>query len=213
MRTCRDLKAKDINWCLWRPCWCHWVLSVLSCVFVYIREGGRVHPHIPFLGIDVTLLTICTPLLLLLPANKCMKLFEKICTHIYIFTINIRWTSSRPWLCVLDKSTSTRLEKGQWCFYVKDRKQNSGVGVQRWNDGREYKMLLKEIEIRAIRWCRLAVCMKTHPVPALWDLLNTCQIKAGLHSKQHTLFSAALMLRWNCYFKPKQFLPLFVPVY
>lgn len=27
-------------------------------------------------------------------------------------------------------------------------------------------MLLKEIEIRAIRWCRLAVCVKTHPVLA-----------------------------------------------
>lgn len=44
-------------------------------------------------------------------------------------------------------------------------KKNTGV-LQRWKDGGEYKMLLKEIEIRAIRWCRLAVCVKTHPALA-----------------------------------------------
>lgn len=38
--------------------------------------------------------------------------------------------------------------------------------MQRWKDGGEYKMLLKEIAIRAIRWCRLAVCVKTHPALA-----------------------------------------------
>lgn len=45
MRGCRDLKAKGINWRLWRSWWCHWVLSVLSCVFVCIRGWGWVHTY------------------------------------------------------------------------------------------------------------------------------------------------------------------------
>lgn len=61
-------------------------------------------------------------------------------------------------------------------FKKKKKKIQWKSGPWWWRDGREYKMLLKEIEIRAIRWCRLAVCVKTHPVLA--PLLCRAHVKS-----------------------------------
>lgn len=52
--------------------------------------------------------------------------------------------------------------RGVLMVYKKTKQKKRGFAeVKRWR-GIEYKMLLKEIEIRAIRWCRLAVCVNTH---------------------------------------------------
>lgn len=48
-RRCRDPKAKGIHWSLRRPCWCHWVQSVLSCVWE--REAGSKHPISSYWGV------------------------------------------------------------------------------------------------------------------------------------------------------------------
>lgn len=72
MRRCGDLEAKGINRSLGGL-----VGATESClsslVYLCVREGGRVHPHVQLLGIDVMLLTICTPPVHLLPANKRTK--------------------------------------------------------------------------------------------------------------------------------------------
>lgn len=74
--------------------------------------------------------------------------------------------------------------KGDWWYCIYQDKQDFAEVAAK--DGRHYKMLLKEIEIKAIRWCRLAVCVKTHPAlaPGLW---RVCQIKVKAGSRVNTL--------------------------
>lgn len=117
------------------------------------------------------------------------------------------WSQPPP-----NEGTNAPLERGDWWFIKK-----AGV-LQRWKDGGEYKMLLKEIEIRAIRWCRLAVCVKTHPAlaPGLRRVCVSNQSQTGLQgwtpasthcpqqlrgiwSTNHTAPEVLVSLKWDCF--------------
>lgn len=114
-------------------------------------------------------------------------------------------------------------DAGAGGLFKKKKKQNGKSELRRWKDGREYKMLLKEIEIRAIRWCRLAVCVKTHPAlaPGLrrahvkskskWSVRRTACTPAGSSGASDAPITRHQKKKKCCYFKaepPSPPLPL-----
>lgn len=74
------------------------------------------------------------------------------------------------------------------------------------------------MEIRAIRWCRLAVCAKTHPAlaPGLWWRVKSKSSRTAGWTARTVLSSsgasnAPITQRQECcYFKAKLFLSVFV---